>query len=62
MKDGVTVQMALADMTSKIAKQLEVQYPARIAPGASVMPLSEEIVETFVRFCLCCWAERGCCW
>src|SRR6266851_5223870 len=44
LKDGVTVQMALADMTS-IAKQLEVQYPvSNRGQGASVMPLSEEIV------------------
>jgi predicted permease len=44
LKDGVTVQMALADMTS-IAKQLEVQYPGtNRGQGASVMPLSEEIV------------------
>src|SRR6266446_4880288 len=36
--------MALADMTS-IAKQLEVQYPGtNRGQGASVMPLSEEIV------------------
>jgi predicted permease len=44
LKDGVTVQMALADMTS-IAKQLEVQYPgSNRGQGASVIPLSEEIV------------------
>jgi macrolide transport system ATP-binding/permease protein len=44
LKDGVTVQMARADMTS-IAKQLEVQYPgSNRDQGASVMPLSEEIV------------------
>ncbi len=44
MKDGITVQMALADMTS-IAKQLEVQYPgSNRRQGASVMPLSEQIV------------------
>jgi macrolide transport system ATP-binding/permease protein len=44
LKDGVTVQMALADMTS-IAKQLEVQYPgSNRDQGASVMPLYEEIV------------------
>jgi predicted permease len=44
LKDGVTVQMALADMTS-IAKQLEAQYPgSNRDQGASVMPLSEEIV------------------
>ncbi len=44
LKDGVTVQMALADMTS-IAKQLEVQYPgSNRGQGASVMPLSEQIV------------------
>src|SRR6266851_821774 len=44
LKDGVTVQMALANMTS-IAKQLEVQYPvSNRGQGASVMPLSEEIV------------------
>ena len=44
LKDGVTVQMALADMTS-IAKQLEVQYPgSNRGQGASVMPLSEELV------------------
>ena len=44
LKDGVTVQMALADMTS-IAKQLEVQYSgSNRGQGASVLPLSEEIV------------------
>jgi macrolide transport system ATP-binding/permease protein len=44
LKDGVTVQMALAEMTS-IAKQLEVQYPvSNRGQGASVMPLYEEIV------------------
>jgi macrolide transport system ATP-binding/permease protein len=44
LKDGVTVQMALADTTS-VAKQLEVQYPGTNRDqGASVMPLSEEIV------------------
>jgi macrolide transport system ATP-binding/permease protein len=44
LKDGVTVQMALADMTS-IAKQLEVQYPGtNRGQGASVKPLSEQIV------------------
>jgi macrolide transport system ATP-binding/permease protein len=44
LKDGATVQMALADMTS-VAKQLEVQYPgSNRGQGASVMPLSEEIV------------------
>ncbi len=44
LKDGVTVQIALADMTS-IAKQLEVQYPvSNRGQGASVMPLYEEIV------------------
>src|SRR5882757_1639781 len=44
LKDGVTMQMALADMTS-VAKQLEVQYPgSNRGQGASVMPLSEQIV------------------
>ena len=44
LKDGVTVQMALADMTS-IAKQLEVQFPGtNRGQGASVLPLSEVIV------------------
>ena len=44
LKDGVTVQMALADMTS-IAKQLEVQYPGtNRGQGASVKLLSEQIV------------------
>jgi macrolide transport system ATP-binding/permease protein len=44
LKDGVTVQMALADAT-RIAKQLEVQYPGtNRGQGASVMPLCEEIV------------------
>jgi macrolide transport system ATP-binding/permease protein len=44
LKDGVTVQMALAEMTS-IAKQLEVQYPgSNRGQGASVKPLSEQIV------------------
>jgi macrolide transport system ATP-binding/permease protein len=44
LKDGITVQMALADMTS-IAKQLEVQYPGtNRGQGASVLPLSEVIV------------------
>jgi predicted permease len=44
LKDGVTVPMALADMTS-IAKQLEAQYPGtNRGQGASVKPLSEQIV------------------
>jgi macrolide transport system ATP-binding/permease protein len=44
LKDGVSVQMALADVTA-IAKQLEVQYPgSNRDQGASVMPLYEEIV------------------
>src|SRR5580704_2455410 len=44
LKDGVTLQMALADMTS-IAKQLEAQYPGtNRGQGASVLPLSEVIV------------------
>ena len=44
LKDGVTVQSALADMTA-IAKQLEVQYPgSNRDQGASVKPLYEEIV------------------
>jgi macrolide transport system ATP-binding/permease protein len=44
LKDGVTMQMALAEMRS-VAKQLEVQYPgSNRGQGASVMPLSEEIV------------------
>ena len=44
LKDGVTVQVALAEMTS-IAKQLEVQYPgSNRGQGASVKPLSEQIV------------------
>ncbi len=44
LKDGVTVQEALADMTG-VAKQLEMQYPgSNRDQGASVMPLYEEIV------------------
>jgi predicted permease len=44
LKDGVTVQMALEDLTS-IAKQLEVQYPGTNRDqGASVKPLYEQIV------------------
>jgi macrolide transport system ATP-binding/permease protein len=44
LKDGVTVQEALADMTG-VAKQLERQYPgSNRDQGASVMPLYEEIV------------------
>jgi predicted permease len=44
LKDGVTVQSALADMTA-IAKQLEVQYPgSNRDQGASVKPLYEQIV------------------
>ncbi|MHB1856024.1 MAG: ADOP family duplicated permease [Acidobacteriaceae bacterium] len=44
LKDGVTVETALADMTS-IAQQLERQYPdTNRGQGASVMPLSEVIV------------------
>ncbi len=44
LKDGVTVPMALADMSS-IAKTLEAQYPgSNRDQGASVMPLYEEIV------------------
>jgi macrolide transport system ATP-binding/permease protein len=44
LKDGVSVQMALADMTG-IAQQLEVQYPgSNRGQGANVIPLYEEIV------------------
>ncbi|MCU1323943.1 MAG: Macrolide-specific ABC-type efflux carrier [Acidobacteriaceae bacterium] len=44
LKDGVTVQAALTDMTG-VAKQLEVQYPSSNRDqGASVKPLYEEIV------------------
>ena len=44
LKDGVTMEQALADTTS-IAKQLEMQYPgSNRDQGASVMPLYEEIV------------------
>ncbi len=44
LKDGVSAQMALADMTS-IAQQLERQYPdSNRGQGASVIPLSEAIV------------------
>jgi len=44
LKDGVTVQMALANMQA-IAKQLEMQYPdSNRGQGASVVALSEVIV------------------
>ena len=44
LKDGITVQSALADMTA-VAKQLEVQYPgSNRDQGASVKPLYEYIV------------------
>jgi macrolide transport system ATP-binding/permease protein len=44
LRDGVTVQAALADMTA-IAQQLEQQYPNdNRGQGASVLPLSEVIV------------------
>jgi macrolide transport system ATP-binding/permease protein len=44
LKDGVTMQVALAEMVS-IAKQLETQYPgSNRGQGASVMPLSEQII------------------
>jgi predicted permease len=44
LKDGVTVQVALAEMSS-IAKQLEGEYPgSNRGQGASVKPLSEQIV------------------
>jgi macrolide transport system ATP-binding/permease protein len=44
LKDGVTVQMALANAQA-IAKQLEAQYPdSNRGQGASVVPLSEVIV------------------
>jgi predicted permease len=44
LKDGVSVQAALADMTS-IAQQLEAQYPgSNRGQWASVLPLSEVIV------------------
>ena len=44
LKDGVSVEMALANMQS-IAQQLEKQYPdTNRGRGASVMPLSERIV------------------
>jgi macrolide transport system ATP-binding/permease protein len=44
LKDGVSVQTALADMTS-IAQQLEKQYPgSNRGQGANVLPLSETII------------------
>ncbi|MGO9272188.1 MAG: ADOP family duplicated permease [Terriglobia bacterium] len=44
LKDGVSVQTALADMTS-IAQQLERQHPdSNRGQGASVVPLSEVII------------------
>ena len=44
LKDGVTPQAALAEMTS-IAKQLEIQYPdSNRGQGASIVPLSDVIV------------------
>ena len=44
LKDGVSVQAALVDMTA-VAKQLEVQYPgSNRDQGASVKPLYEQIV------------------
>jgi macrolide transport system ATP-binding/permease protein len=44
LKDGISVQMALANMQA-IARQLEMQYPAdNRGQGASVLPLSEVIV------------------
>ena len=44
LKDGVTVAMALANMTA-IAQQLEIQYPAdNRGQGAFVAPLSDVIV------------------
>jgi len=44
LKDGVTVQSALVDMTA-VAKQLEVQYPgSNRDQSASVKPLYEQIV------------------
>lgn len=45
LKDGVSVSMALADMTA-IARQLEIQYPAdNRGQGAFVAPLSDVIVK-----------------
>lgn len=45
LKDGVTVSMALANMTA-IARQLEIQYPAdNRGQGAFVEPLSDVIVK-----------------
>ena len=44
LKDGVSVEMARADMKT-IARQLELQYPAdNRGQGASVLPLSEVLV------------------
>jgi len=44
LKDGVSVQAALANMTA-IARQLEIQYPdSNRGQGASVVPLSEVII------------------
>ena len=44
LKDGVSVEMARADVI-EVARQLEVQYPgSNRGQGASVMPLYEEIV------------------
>jgi macrolide transport system ATP-binding/permease protein len=45
LKDGVSVEMALANMQA-IARQLEMQYPAdNRGQGATVAPLSDLIVE-----------------
>jgi len=44
LKDGVSVQSALAD-TASIAKQLEMQYPdSNHGQGAAVVPLSDVII------------------
>lgn len=44
LKDGVSIQMAQADMTA-VAKQLEIQYPgSNRDQGANVIPLYDQIV------------------
>ncbi len=56
------LQTALADVT-RIAKQLETQYPGtNRGQGANVMPLYEEIVGDIRPMLLVLLGEPGCCW
>ena len=61
LKDGISLQIALAD-TKSIAAQLEIQYPdSNRGQGAAFAPLTEVIVGDIVPFCWSFSAEPDCC-